>query len=267
MDDNRKWGAFTIEGGGDRFVNTTRTYLNAIYHQPRGRYLLDEILRLARPRGCENWFWTKCYIRYLGDGCDTDRTGATLASPRITFDPVYITDEREFEPTKSRVVKAGKEHVYLFHECLHVYHILNGTYKGTAWSVKPEEDFCTVGLYGYEDAVLTENAFRYDLKLPRRPCYFWKPGTAQYALETEIRRRLRLPPQRQYQRGGEEERFKKAPPDPPKLPAGSSALEPGHAPAAPVIPIRHAWRAPGPLGAGDHTSQVPHGHPGPLGIG
>lgn len=118
MNNRRKWGAFTIGGGDDAFVSKTRMYLNAMYREPRGRFLLDEILYLASPRGCDNVLWTKCYIKFLPGGCDTDRTGPTTSSPRIVFDPSYITDSHEFEPTKARVVAAKKEYVYLFHECV-----------------------------------------------------------------------------------------------------------------------------------------------------
>jgi hypothetical protein len=61
--------------------------------------------------------------------------------------------------------------VYYFHELLHCYYMISG--QGGKFG-SPENEFRVTGLFEYEqDLLFTENAFRYEIDLPRRPVYSW----------------------------------------------------------------------------------------------
>jgi hypothetical protein len=101
----------------------------------------------------------------------------------LYWDPNYVVTE----PTYQKVMEAGAAYVYLFHELLHFHRIQLGIYKSVyTGSQDPREEYPVTGLYETKNDAfpkvetnepgidsINENAFRRELRLPRRPCYFF----------------------------------------------------------------------------------------------
>lgn len=192
MSNNRLWGPFIIKGGDNNFVKTVRDNLNMINRYDLGKRLFAAIKK-------EN---ETIDIKYVEKSFNADDSGFPLGSnfAFIKCDPQYIFS-KDFEPTWKIVTSRKKAFVYYFHEIIHCLHVVS-SYFAPSWDAI--EEFKTVGLYNYDGAVFTENAFRKILGLPRRPVYTWI-GAKTLAREMVVRKQYGLPPKpKDYLRGVED---------------------------------------------------------------
>jgi hypothetical protein len=165
----------------ENFRSTIFGYLGWIYSKDLGKKLIDEILAYT-----SQWHHNKLCI-----------VESTLPSH-------YRDDRREIlynlayrvsEPTYDRLASANALPVYFYHELVHAYRSGKGEYETAtagetvAGIIKLEEEYPTTGLFEYADYPFSENAFRKQLRLPRRPCY---PTENAANLEEEKRRRYFL---------------------------------------------------------------------------
>ena len=174
-----------LTSGGNRadFRATVEAQLWTIHFWKTGKALLDEITRKA-----SGALWdTKLRIRYLDGAC------AYREDEVLYYDPKYCLREPHFEPTQKLVIASNKTYIYLFHELIHFYHDVSGTFRANL-----EEELLTVGLYDKSHEPLSENALRKDAMLPRRPCYCWQrraDSVTDYERERKIREGKGLPDQ------------------------------------------------------------------------
>ncbi len=68
----------------------------------------------------------------------------------------------------SREYKACPLFITFAHELIHCLHMLEGAMNPT----NQLEEYATVGIHGYEEAEITENRIRFELKLELRDTYF-----------------------------------------------------------------------------------------------
>ena len=165
-----------------------------IHHWQLGRQLLEELTRRATsklftPRlMIEDFPGAHDYKEFQGRGYLPD-------DPRLYYDLNYCQRRPcEIDPTEEYVVQCNKTYVYLFHELVHYYHDLLGQFKARGGF---DEEIRTVGLYEYTNEQFSENAFRRQVALDRRPCYLWvsRLNPSLYRQEKQKRATLGLPEQ------------------------------------------------------------------------
>ena len=140
------------------FKSTVTKEIWTINFWSTGQQLLNAIMDKARGK----IFDTKLTFRSLPNACGYRDDGT------LWYDPSYFK-RTIFEPTQATVVASNKTYVYLFHELVHYYHDLAGTYDKDAQGGTPEEEFRTVGIYQNAFEPLSENGLRKEAMLPRRP--------------------------------------------------------------------------------------------------
>ncbi len=181
--------------------NTSEAYkrkvvelLWTIHYWPLGRQLLEELTRRATSKlftpklVIEDFQGAHDYKEFQGRGCLPD-------DARLYFDMNYcLRRPYEIDPTQEYVVQCKKTYVYLFHELVHYYHDLLGQFKAGGHF---GEEIRTVGLYEYTNEMFSENAFRKQVQLDRRPCYLWvsRLNPSLYQQEKQKRAVLGLPEQ------------------------------------------------------------------------
>lgn len=177
-------------GSSDAYKKKVIELLWTINYWPLGRRLLVELTRIATSKlftptltfyehgGAHD------YKEFHGGGCLPNEYG------RIYLDLKYcLRTPYEIDPTQGYVVQCNKTYVYLFHELVHYYHDLLGQFKRAG---DFDEEIRTVGLYQYASEAFSENAFRKQVMLPRRPCYIWGPRKSPLLYEQEKRKRVEL---------------------------------------------------------------------------
>lgn len=174
-----------------RFVKTLWT----IYYWPLGKQLLNAISQkasgLLTDQKCDVIFHPGAanYKEFLNFGC------SFMESGKLYLDFSYFQGPEKFEPSQNYVIQCKKTYAYVFHELLHFYHDLLGEFQSKG---NLDEEFRTVGLYQYQHEKFSENSFRKQLNLPRRPCYVWKKtqkNLAMYQMEKKLRAIRKLPEQ------------------------------------------------------------------------
>lgn len=185
----------------------------SIHYWPLGRELLEKLSRIATSR-----FRTpKLYIENFPPHHDYRGFQARGYLPDddalLYFDlNRCLRKPYDIDPTQEYVVQCNKTYVYLFHELVHYYHDLLGRFKAGG---DLDEEYRTVGLYEYTNEGYSENAFRKQVQLDRRPCYIWNwqrspPEPRLYPLyeqEKQKRAALGLPEQTTLKRQSPECRF------------------------------------------------------------
>jgi len=193
--DAREGAALKIIGPDDEYVKTTIAALGNINFWPWGKNLFEAM--------CEK----KLKGVFLNIEFEANKFQFELAyasTDRIALDWRYVSKVADrpqdlLEPTQKEVAKCNKLYVYLAHELLHALHVIQGTYKQSAPGMaSPPEEFATTGLFEHNDDPFTENRFRLDMGLSRRPLYFYKVpgfgGGPEWHVENEKRKDYGLPP-------------------------------------------------------------------------
>lgn len=150
-----------------------------IDYWPGGKRLFAKILLKAN-----GVFDSKWDVRFTANGCGVRNNGI------LYYDPAYFSGPY-FEPTQRAVLANRKSYVYLYHEIVHWLHYLEGTFQTT-----PQEELRTVGLYDTANEEFSENKFRKEVGLPRRPCYYWirtPQNSSGYEYEKQKRLSRKLP--------------------------------------------------------------------------
>lgn len=175
------------QGESEEFKRTVTELLWTIHYWPLGEELLGEIAERASRFLAPKLRFVGVYQAFNYDHYTQD----------FKIDPRYCLEkENQIDPTQEYVIQCNKTHVYLFHELVHFYHVLGSSYTGDFY-----EEIRTTGLYHHADERYSENAFRQQVHLDRRPCYAWKPVTRHgrvskyYPLEKQLRATLGLPDQ------------------------------------------------------------------------
>lgn len=177
MSNPRLWGPIEIVGGPAQFVQTVRNELNRINHGSIGR----EVFRRLEGSGCLIEFTPGKLETSDNDAGSTSFWGPNR--PIIKYDPSYALTH-DFEPTTLRVRHRGMTWIYLFHELVHCLNI-SESYSSPIDS--PEDEFRTTGLYRYATERISENSFRRQAGLPRRPVYNWVGSSPTLATEQRLR--------------------------------------------------------------------------------
>lgn len=195
MSNPRLWGPIEIRGGNAQFVQAVRRDLDRINHYRLGR----EVYRLLDGSGCsiefngnQNTCSTTSYFRPLG-----------VNRPNVTLSLNYFSI-RNPDPTTERVRQRGMIWVYLFHELVHCLHVVD-SYMSPLGS--PIDEFRTTGLYQYANERISENAFRREAGLPRRPAYNWVDPSDTLDAEKQVRAAGGLPADPQDYMSGVEDDF------------------------------------------------------------
>jgi hypothetical protein len=154
-----------------------------IHYWKSGRELLTGLTAKARGAILDS----KLDVVYAPGAC------AFRSDGKFYYDPDYLIRTPYFEPTQRVVIDSKKMYVYIFHELVHYFHYLEHSFKATL-----QEELRTVGLYETANEQFSENKFRRELNLPRRPCYCWQRNARNafdYDAELQKRRLLKLPDQ------------------------------------------------------------------------
>jgi hypothetical protein len=171
----------------------------------------------------------------------------------LYWDPKMINTRGEFEPTISAIRSSGKDFVYLYHELVHYVHYHWGEYKHPPKRLKNDseefdgeacEEFRTVGIYEYDGENPSENALRKELKLPRRPCYYYSQFNS---IEDRRRQNRKLKPVKQITLADKECSFDYYEP-PAAEDKGKGTMLWGPCPSNRFATGGRSTRAPGPLG-------------------
>lgn len=175
------------------FEQQFRSFIEQIYRHGLGKYLLSMMAKFKKT----------CYYENVPGAFNVDKFRNVGGEPRLYLDFRHL--KKDFEPTIDAVRRANKTFIYLFHELCHCYHV----FCGNANLGSPVAEWKVTGLFEYENSLLfTENAFRFDLNLPRRPVYALK-NPKFVAVETAKRKSFGLPPSPKDYLKGTEDNFRK----------------------------------------------------------
>jgi hypothetical protein len=132
-------------------------------------------------------------IEYLTqENCDFYPKGS---GARIFYNPDFLDHKEPFDPTQGTVSKKKMSFIYLYHELLHALRWETGQFikaQGNMFAISLPEDYTVVGLYEYVGYQLSENSYRQQLGLPRRPYYIFNKIKHPDEFEQEVKRRMFL---------------------------------------------------------------------------